>query len=153
MDKFAQGISEAGDLLRQANHLVGVSFPMTKDKRILLSSLVKLRECVAKLVTAALRYESLCKRVKLYSDTGLNMREFEIKCAGLYGLENNDIVIIKNLFEVCRLHKESAMEFTRNTDVFIMSARMVPVKINHDMIKDFLAVAKKVFHGVNARIL
>lgn len=152
MEKFVENLSEAGSLLKKADHLICVAFPMTGDKRILISALEKLKESVAKCINAVLQYEYLFKRIRLYRDSRLNLRTFEDKCARRYGVDESEIGLIKRLFEIYQLHKSSSMVFIKNENIFIMADRGIPIKISFEDVKSFLNLAKNVFGKVEFRI-
>ena len=153
MEKFLENLQEAESLIRKADHLIYSAFPLTKDKRILISSLERLRDCVVKCISAVLQYEYLYKRIKLYKDARANMRTFETKCSGKYGLDESDIGRIKSLFDFYELHKNSSMEFFRDEGVFIMAGSPVPTKLGISDLKEFLSVARKLFNNMKVVIL
>lgn len=153
MQKFIKNFTEAESLLHGVDHLIYVSFPMIKDKRILLTSLEKLRNCAVKCINSLLQYEYLHRRVKLYKDPHLNMKTFESKCARRYGFSETDLNSIKELFKFYNFHKKSSMEFMKNGDIFMLVNGPTPIRVNLEKIKILLNATKNLFNKIRHIII
>ena len=71
MDAIIESLSEAEGKLRTLDHMAYVTFPLIKDKRLLLKIVQDTKEVIAKCITSVLQYEYLCKRVALHKDSWL----------------------------------------------------------------------------------
>ena len=85
-------------MFRGADHLIFVTYPVVKDNKLLLRALEELYNAVVLNISLILRCEYLYKRVDLSKDIKKNFKTFLEKCSGKYGLNENDVDILENLF-------------------------------------------------------
>src|SRR3990167_581639 len=99
MEKFLENLYTAEKNLRTADHMVYVTFPLIKDKRLLLKIVQELKGIIINCITSILQYEYLYKRVSLYKDSGANLRTFTEKCAKWYNIDKDEVRNIMELFD------------------------------------------------------
>lgn len=141
MQKFIEYLEEADRITRAMDHMLYVTFPLVKDKRILLRILMELKRATAYCINSILQYEYIFKRVKLNEDPKINLNTFFNKCSSYYELAPVHIQKIRELFSIVREHNSSSMEFTRNEKLVIIvngEAKIVEL----EKIKDFLVNTK-----------
>ena len=144
MEKFIESVLEAEKKLRTVDHIVYVTFPLIKDKRLLLKVIQEIREIIAKCITSILQYEYMYKRVNLYKDPKENFRIFTERCAPRYDINKNEIRIIIELFNFVEKHKESPFEFIKNDKIIILSENLEPTTLSIEKTKEFLIIAKEI---------
>ncbi|MEK6840573.1 MAG: hypothetical protein AABX79_01320 [Nanoarchaeota archaeon] len=142
MEKFLENIREAEKNLRTVDHMVYVTFPLLKDKRLLLKALQDTKGIITHCITSILQYEYLYKRINLYKDSGENLRTFTEKCAARYGIGKEETRLIMELFEFVDRHKASPFEFVKNEKIIILSENSRPTALSLEKIKEFLIMAK-----------
>src|SRR3989344_6420198 len=136
MEKFLEALVTAEKDLRTIDHMVYVTFPLIKDKRLLLKVMLDIKEVVTGCITSILQYEYLYKRINLYKDSRENFKTFTEKCAPRYNINHNEIKMIMELFDFVEKHKESPFEFIKNDKVVILSNGMVPKTLSLEKTKE-----------------
>ncbi len=137
-------IYEAEKNLRTLDHMVYVTFPLIKEKRLLLKIVQEIKKVVTNCITSILQYEYLYKRINLYKDSGENFRTFTEKCAPRYGISRDEINLILRLFDFVEKHKKSPFEFVRDDKIVILSENSKPATLTLERTKEFLIMAKEI---------
>ena len=153
MEKFIENLKEAEKIIRTIDHLTYVTFPLVKDKRLLLKILSETKLAVANCINSILQYEYLYKRIKLYKDPKSNFNTFKEKCSKTYGITNEELKLISDLFEIVEMHKKSSMEFVRSEKIVILANNSQPKSISIEKIKEFLRISKSLLQKTKNRIL
>ncbi|MEK6829444.1 MAG: hypothetical protein AABY15_04905 [Nanoarchaeota archaeon] len=148
MEKFLQNLQEADRIIKAVDHLVYVTFPLVKDKRMLLKILMETKKAVALCINVVLQHDYLYKKIRLYKDHKENFRTFREKCAPRYGISEQDAGKITSLFEIAEKHKKSPLEFVRNDKVVIMSENFQTHTITLEKTKEFVIMAKKMLQSI-----
>ena len=144
MEKFFQNLREADKIIKAVDHLVYVTFPLVKDKRMLLKTLVELKNAIALCINAILQRDYIYRKIRLYKDAKENFRTFGEKCAQGYGINQNEVNQIAKIFEIAEKHKRSPLEFVRHDKVVIMSENFNTETITHEKLKEYVILAKNV---------
>ena len=144
MEKFIENITEAEKIIKTADHLIYITFPLIQDKKLLLKILQQIKTAVAKCINSILQYDYLYKRISLYTEPKRNFETFQRKCAPRADIIANEIKLIQELFFLSDKHKNSPMEFVRNEKVVILSENSEPITINLEKIKEFLIMSKNI---------
>ena len=77
------------------------------------------------------------------------MRTFMEKCAKNYGLTNEQIKKIKEIIELNKQHKQSAMEFVKKDKIVILSDNLGTQILDLQKIKEYLLLAKELLMKTN----
>jgi len=144
MEKFIEYLEESAKRISIADHLLYITFPLVKDKKLLLKILEEINLGITSCLNSILQYEYLFKRIKLYSDPKQNLEVFKQKCAPRFLITQNEIKSIIELFEIIKLHKKSPFEFVKDEKIVILSDDMKQKIINLEKAKEFLASAKSI---------
>lgn len=144
MEKFLENLMEAEKDLRTVDHIVYITFPLIKDKRLLLKVIKEIRGIIINCITSILQYEYLHKRVNLYKNSDENFKVFTEKCAPRYDISKNDIKEILHLLDLVEKHKESPFEFVRGEKIIMLSENLKPTTLTLEKIKEFLNLAKEI---------
>ena len=129
-------------ILRNADHMIYITYPVLKENRLLAKVLEEVHSSVKKTVDIIMQHEYECKRIKLYSDPKLNMTIFEQKCAARYYITQEEMIGIKQIMQLFDSHKSSPMEFSRQNKFVIMSDDLRTDSITVQKLKLMLGVAK-----------
>jgi DNA-binding transcriptional MerR regulator len=149
MEKFQENLAQAIKNLQIADHMTYITYPLVNEKRLLLKIFDEIYKTVIGCINAILNYECLYKRIKIYKENDYNMQTFINKCAKNYGLTNKQIQEIKEILELNKQHKQSAMEFVKRDKMVILSDNLRIQTINIQKIKEYLLLAKEFLMKVN----
>ena len=144
MEKFLENIIAAKKKIQIADHMIYVTFPLIKDKRLLLKILQEIKNAVTGCINAILQYEYLYKRIILYKDPKSNFKTFTEKCAPRYKITREEINLILELFDFMEKHRESPFEFIKNDKVVILSNSLKPKTLTVEKTKEFLILVKDI---------
>lgn len=144
MEKFLENIQEAEKNLRTIDHIVYVTFPLIKDKRLLLKVIQDIKGVVTHCITSILQYEYLYKRVSLHRDSRENFKIFTEKCAVRYNISKEEIRLFMELVEFVEKHKASPFEFVKEEKIVILSENSKPTTLTLEKTKEFLIMAKDI---------
>lgn len=144
MEKFLENILSAEKKIQTADHMIYVTFPLIKDKRLLLKITQEIKEAITDCITSILQYEYLYKRINLYKNSKLNLKIFFEKCAPRYKIEKEEIRLILELFDFAEKHKKSPFEFIKDDKVVILSNGLKPKTLTVEKTKEFLVMVKNV---------
>lgn len=148
MEKFLQNLQEADKIIKAVDHLVYVTFPLVKDKKMLIKMLVELKNAVALCINSILQRDYVYRKIRLYKDAKENFKTFEEKCSLRYGISQNEVNQISKLFEIAEKHKKSPLEFMRNGKVVIMSENFNTETITHEKLKEYVILARNILKRI-----
>lgn len=151
-EKYQENLNEAVRSLQIADHMTYVTFPLVGERRLLLKIFDEIYKSIINCINAVLNYEYLYKRIKLYQNNGDNLSTFTDKCAKWYNLNNQQIKKIKQIIELNKRHKQSAIEFVKKDRVVIMSDSLGTDVLDIRVIKEHLLLAKEFLMKVNQRV-
>ena len=147
MNKILEYIQEANKITIAIDHLIYITLPIVKDKKILIKILIELKKATAYSINAILQYEYLKKRIQLYKEPKANFQVFLTKCASRYSLSEKEISEIKNLFEIIQKHEKSSVEFAKIDKLVIISDDKQTI-ITLEKSKEFLRILKKLLEEI-----
>jgi hypothetical protein len=153
MEKFLEYLQEAEKIIRTTDHLTYITFPLVKEKKLLLKIIAEIKRAVAYCITSILQYEYTFKRIKLADNPKTNMKIFENKCSGRYNITKNQLSLISELFDIAKQHEKSPMEFVRKEKVVIMTENSSVRIITLEKTKEFLELSKKLLKNSKDNIL
>jgi uncharacterized protein with ATP-grasp and redox domains len=151
MEQYEQNLKEAARHLQIADLMTYVTFPLINDHRLLLKIFDEIYGSIIGCVNAILNYEAMYKRIKLYSGINDNFNTFA-RIGKNYNLSNEQVKRIKELIELNKKHKKSAMEFVRQDKVVIMSDNLGTQVLDLITIKKYLLLAKELMMKVREKI-
>ena len=152
-ERYIERINKAVKSLQIADHLTYITFPLIKEKRLLLKILDEIHLSLLNLINAILQYEYVYKRIQLYHDTKSNFRTFIEKCAPRYEISKEQISKILDIFTLAERHKKSPMEFIKNNKVVIMSDNLKTNYVDVDKIKEYLLLTKEILKKTKEKII
>ena len=153
MEKFFENLEKSEKTIQIAGHLLYVTYPLVKDKRLLLKILTEIKNGIASCMNAVLQYEYLHGRIRLSSNHKVNFTKFLEKCCPRYNISETEVKKILKLFEIVEKHKASPMEFVKEDKVVILSDNMNFETITLEKVKEFLNSSKVVLQKAKDIIL
>jgi len=153
MEKYVEYLIAAERKIRTIDHLIYMTYPLIKDKRLLLKIMSEMNLIIISIINAVLQYEYLFKRIDLTKNANTNLNLFFQKCTPRYQINESEIRIIKELLDLQEKHKRSSMEFVKNGKVVILSGNLKTDILTVEKIKEFLfsikIILKKVQKVIN----
>ena len=152
MEKFLENLQEAQKTIQIIDHMIYVTFPLIKDKKLLLKLLLETKSAITNCINSILQYEYLYKRINLYKDAKTNFRIFIKKCCPYYQITLKEIDSVIELFELVEKHEQSTVEFLKNEKVVILSENLKTETITIEKIKEFFNLSKEIMRKTLAII-
>jgi len=153
MNEFLENLEEAEKITRTADHLIYVTYPLIKDKKLFLKILTEINRAIIKSITAILQYEYLYKRIILYKDPKTNFETFKTKSAARYNISREEIKKIFELMNLVDEHEKSTMEFVKDDKVIILAKDMKSSVLNLEKLKEFVSLAKSILSKIRKILL
>ena len=107
MEKFIEYLKTAEQKIQNVDHMIYITFPLIKDKRLLLKILSELNIILLNILNAILQYEYVLKRIKLSKDARINLKIFNEQCAPHYKINDAEKKLILEILELGEKHKKS----------------------------------------------
>ena len=148
MEKFLDELIEAERILSKIDHMIYVTYPLVRDKKLLLKILAETKIAIVKCINYILQFEYLCKRIRLSKDPKENLRTFKVKCAPRYNISFEEVKLINELFEIIDLHNTSPLEFKKEDKIVIFSETSRPKIIVIENIKEFIGLGKTILKKI-----
>ncbi len=152
MEEFQENLKEAARRLQIADHMTYLTYPMINDKRILLKIFKEIFNSINCGIRAALFFEAKLSDVSVYSDNEFNMQLFVNKFSKFYELEDRQIGRLMEIYELNKIHEDSAMEFVKKEKMVIMSDNLGLKTMDIQKIKEYLFFAKEFLKSINERL-
>lgn len=153
MEKFLENLRKAANTIKIADHLIYMTLPLVRDKRLLLKIITEIRNAIANCISSILQYEYLYKRISLSQDPKRNFKTFKEKCATRYSILPEEVTLIIELFNIVEEHKKSPFEFVKNEKIVILSENMRQKTVTIEKTKRFLQVAKSIVKKTENKFL
>lgn len=144
-------IEEAKKILKIADHMVYITYPVIKENRLLIKILTQINNVMNNVVLSVLENEYANKRIRSYADPKMNFQSF-VESSKRYGLKASSIDSMKRIASIMEMHSQSPMEFVKNDSFVIMSDAMHTEEITYETVKSSLLIAKDVLSSVENRL-
>lgn len=152
MEKYVLSLDSASKILKTADHMIYITFPLIKEKRLLIKILDEIHLAVLNVVNAILQHEYAYKRIALYKDARANFSTFREKCAQRFDISQDEILSIIEIFKVIEKHRKSPMEFVRKDKLVILSDNLHADTLTVDKLKEYITSAKSILNKAEKRI-
>ncbi len=153
MDNYRKLIESANINLKNADHMVYVTYPIVNDPKLIMTIAEKLYNSVMDTITALLEFDYLYKRISYIPEKEEEkirlFKEFTIK---RYSINRELLILIGELKELLDFRKRAPIEFTRKENFVVCSARYSTKTINLRKIKYYVQDIKVFLEKAN-RIL
>jgi len=144
-EKYIESLQKSLKSAQIADHMLYITFPVVKDKRLFLKILEHISESIVFTINAILQYDYLWKKISLYKDPKSNFSVFIEECAPRYNITREQIKEIKDILAIIEKHKKSPIEFSRSEKIVIMSDDLNVQLIDIEKVKNYLLTAKRLF--------
>ena len=146
MERFQEARDKALNHLKLANHVLGVTYPLVKDPKLLVNVVDNLFLALTNALTSVLHYDRLFKQIPPFHDTfESKFTMFQAKCVLRYKIDGSYLRLIQEIKEIVLLHRSSPVEFRRKDRFVICSDNFNTHEISADKIKDYLKKTKEFF--------
>jgi hypothetical protein len=150
-EKFTENLSVAAKSIQIADHMTYITFPLIKEKRLLLRVLSDLNLAVISIINAVLQYEHHHKRIQIYTNARDNFRTFK-EIATSYEISPEQLGRLIELVSLNERHKKSPFEFVKNDKIVIMSDGTHSETLTLEKIKGFLIDSKDLLRKANKKM-
>jgi hypothetical protein len=120
MEKFQELREKAVKSVKAADHMLGVSYPLLNDPKILVSVANNLLLAVDYALASVLEHEKLFKRINNIPE-GPDGKYRILKQRAPAGFEDKNYEVISELMEISSKHKSSPVEFPRQDKYVLCS--------------------------------
>jgi len=151
MENHFKNLQKAEENVKKVERLI-VLAQVSRNKNLMLITLEELEKAIKNCISSILHYDHKLKRVKLYKDSKLNFREFEIKSSKNFSISLEEIKIIKDIINTSKDHKESPMEFMKKEEIIIISDGQRITKISMEKLTNFLKTVKNLLEKIKFKI-
>jgi len=144
MERFLEYLKIAEDKIQKVDHMIYITFPLIKDKRLLLKILSELNIILLNILNAILQYDYIYKRVELSKNARENLDIFLDFSAQNYKITEQEVKLILELLDLGEKHKKSGFEFIKEEKVVILSDNLHPSIITLEKAKEFILMEKTI---------
>ena len=152
MEKIIEKINETDKIIFAVDHLIYTTYPLIKDKQILIKSLLETKKAIKNCITIILQLEHFFRRIHLYRDPHLNLKTFKNKSSRNYGITFQEIEEIEELFDFVKKHEQSTMEISKDQKVIILSKNMEQKTLTIEKSKEFLILTKNILKKTKIKL-
>ena len=142
-------IEESKRLLKIADHMIYVTYPVIKESKILIKILDEIGTAISNIIDSILQNECRKKMIRISSDPKANFESF-IKISKDYGIPSQMIGEIDSILSLVERHKKSPMEFSRKDKVIIMQETLRTESVNVNDLKRYMGTAKELLRIVDS---
>jgi len=150
-EKFIESLGTAQKALQTADHMTYITFPLVKEKRLLLKVLSELSISILSTINSILQFEYYHKRIQIYKDARDNFQTFK-EISIRYGINPEQLRKLVEIMTLAEKHKRSPFEFVREDKIVIMSDGMQTETLNLDKIKSYLIETKDFLRKASIKI-
>lgn len=149
MEKYNEFLLNSEKNIRTADHIVYITYPLIKENKLLKKIVEEMYEGTRLLIEAILEYEKLYKRIES-SDTKWNLFR---KHSQRFGINSQEIEIIRLIMELMEKHKTSSLEFIRKDKLVLMSNNLHTESIDIEKMKRYLNTLKAILQKTKLKII
>jgi len=150
-ERYFQSLEQAQKAFQIADHMTYITFPLVKEKRLLLKVLSELSSSVLSAINAILQYEYAWKRIQIYNDARANFETFK-RIIPNYQIAPEQLAKLTEIIRLAERHKKSPFEFVKNDKIVIMSDSMQTETLTLEKIKEFILATKDFLKKANLKI-
>ncbi len=148
MEEFQKNLKEAIKHLQIADHMTYVTLQILNEQKLIIKIFDEIYNSIIQCINAILNYEYLYRKISPSQENNLNTF---IKIAKDYNINNEQIKKIKEIINLNKQHKQSAMEFVKKDKVIILSDSLRTQTLNIRLIKEYLLLAKELLAKVSGK--
>jgi hypothetical protein len=142
--KCIENLQKSINAAKIADHILYITYPVIKDKRLLLKALEQTSESVIHSINAILQYEYFWNRIRLANSSTENFNIFKEKCANNFKIMPLEIIEIEELLKAAENHKKSPLEFLKKDKVVLVNESLKTTTLDAISLKEYLRLAKMI---------
>lgn len=143
MERFQECREEALRKLRSADHMLGTTYPLLKDPKLLLAVLENLHAALDLSVAALVHYERLWRRIPPFHDTfDMRLQIFSTQLARRLEVPPEYMQLVSTVRELYQSHKRAPVEFARHNQYVMCSDHYSVKTLSERDLKAHVAKAK-----------
>jgi hypothetical protein len=120
MESFQSLKNNAEQKLKVADHLLGTTYPLVKEPKLLISVVENMFQAMELIMTAVLEYEKNFKLIGNYGNTfEIKFEIFRRKIVTKYNIKQEILEFITDLKSTLDEHKKSSVEFKKKEKYII----------------------------------
>ncbi len=132
--------------------LMYLSYPLLKEKTIILKAIRDLKKIIGFCIRAVLYTEASLNQIRLSNNPRKNLQRFFNYCAPKYQLNSLEKTSIIEILELNKGHRESVMEFKRKEEIVILSKHLKCHKINEKKIKELIKITRIILEKIKQKL-
>lgn len=152
MEKFLEYLEESEKIVRAVDHMTYVTFPLIKEKKLLIKIIVELKKAIIYCINSILQYEHIQNKIKLQKDTKSNFQIFLHQSSKRFDISREEIEKIIEVLEIVESHNQSSMEFVKENKIIFLSENMQQSTLTLEKIKNFIITIKIIIKKVKSKI-
>lgn len=149
MQEILNSLNQANKLLKTADHLVYVTYPLLKDNKLIITMAENLAGSMIKAMDALLYYEKYYKRIYHFPQDFRSKLEIFKNICNHYNIPRNYLSLMQDLNDIIEKRKTSNMEFIRNDKYIICNNNYEMITLNYEKIKEYLNTSRFFINKVN----
>ena len=151
MEKFQELRDSASKKIQIADYILTMTYPLVRDPKLLLSVVENLFLAYSYSISSLLHYERLFKHIPPFPDDfGSKLDRFMDRCLGKYGIDSENMRLMRDLREIIVAHKKSPVEFPRKDSFVICDGNHRLRTISPSILKDYVGKAKLFIRKVSS---
>lgn len=149
MSLLLKKIKEADYSLQKANHLLKITFPLLKHKKILIKVTKEIKSAILKQIAVILYYEKIKNKLKLSKKPTKNLILFKKKLAKKYGVNTKKL---EEILELSEEIKNCPVQVLKENKLILISKDLKQVVITEKSLEDYLTQAEKLFKNLKSSL-
>ena len=151
MQEISKTLFEANKMLKTADHLAYITYPLVRDNKIMITITNNLTGAMTKAIEALLDYDRYYKRIMyIPNDFQSKLEVFRKSCAPRYNISTSYLALLKELKDIEEARKSAAMEFIRKDQYVITQNNFKLRTLTYPKIKEYVNQSKQFFNKINA---
>ena len=143
MEAYEDAREKAKRHIKIADHMLTQTYPLIQDPKLLVAVMSNIFSALTNSMSAMLYYDRLFKRIPPFHDSfESKFNIFRARCARRYNLGTESILLIQEIKEIIKEHKESQFEFSRKGKFVICSDNYRMKTISVEKMKDYIKKTK-----------
>ncbi len=144
MERFQEVRDRAKTLIRNADHMLTMTYPLIRDPKLLLVVAENVLNSCEAAITALLHYERFQRTLPPFHDSfETKLQLFKHNCMRKYSINAEGVRFVEEMRGLLLNHKSSPMEFARKDMYVICSDKYSMKTVSAQQLKQNIAKAKR----------
>jgi len=148
-EKFLTELEECDKTIQAAEHILTVTYPLIKEKKLLINLVESAYHLLEKLINLVIDFEYKNKTVSFYGDFHTNWETFR-EIHKKY-IEKDVLANLEKIRKIYLAHKQSPIEFTKQDEFVIMLDSLDIETVNQDKLMSMLNALKNLSQVLKKR--